>query len=109
MDYFATIQKTMNLAIREAEKISAKAAKERNAAIDDTNRADKLLRDVEWAAQKKAQAWVDKNRKKLRLEAREMLLTTLARHLHNSGKTVGNIAGLLDLPEPDIEKWIAHG
>lgn len=109
MDYFATLQKTMNLAIREAERLSAKAAKERNAAINDTNRADMLLRDLEWAAQKKAAAWVDKNRKKLKAEVRDEILTTVSKQLHNSGKTVAEIARLLDLPVSDIEKRINHG
>jgi hypothetical protein len=62
--YAQTLQKTMADAIAAADKLSAAAGKDRAAAINDSNRADQLPRDWEWASYQKAVAFVNKNRKK---------------------------------------------
>ena len=107
--YAQTLQKTMADALAVADKLSAAAVKDREAAINDTNRADHLLRDWEWASYKKAQAFVHKNRKKIIAETQTELLQLTALKLLNRGKTCYDIAGLLDIPLEMVEQIKNNG
>ncbi len=100
--YAETLQKTMADAIAQAEKLAKVTAKNRLAAINDTNRANDLVRDWEFMAQKKAAAFVEKNRKKIRLEIQNDLLRLVALQLKNSGQSPEEIAGWLDF-SPEIK------
>lgn len=103
-EYAQTLQKTMADAIAAAEKLSAAAMKDQEAVIDDTNRADRLLRDWEWAAYQKAVAFVNKNRKKITEEIQNEILEVAALKLLNSGKDADDIADLLDIPLEMVEQ-----
>ena len=103
-EYAQTLQKTMADAIAAAEKLSVAAMKDQERAIDDTNRADELLRDWEWAAYQKAVAFVHKNRKKITEEIQNEILEVAALKLLNSGKDADDIADLLDIPLEMVEQ-----